>query len=423
MNDSNSTPFLLFHPGKQHSPQTALALQDLGRLRYYATSIFYDPKKFPYLLEKLPGRVGKTLHSEFARFEHPMINASMVKTWGAYEWLERLALRVGAVRLSNHLNQIGNKRFAAGLARDIASDAHFALWGYNGSSVEAFRLAKDHGRFCVLDRTIGDYRYFNLVMAEQAESYPRFFTDQERSVDQRRIDLDDEEYDLADMIVVGSRFCGSTLLNHSKVRKLNEKINVLPYCSNNHDFDKIHINNWTPGNDRPLRFIFVGRIAPRKGVHLLLEAIARFSPLEASLTLLGKMLIPADAYAPYAGRVTHLNSVAPNEVAQIMGEHDVLILPSFFEGSAITLLEAQNCGLGIIQSEQAGTGATAESGIILPMNGVEELYEAMRVAVDNRMLVQFWKANAVKQSHHHRFQSYRQNIERLISTNWQFGAS
>ena len=415
MSNSGSTSFLLFHPGKQHSPQTALALQELGWLRYYATSIFYDPGRFPYYLEKLPGVFGERLHSEFARFEHPMIDPGMVKTWGAYEWLERLALRAGAVRLSHHLNQIGNKRFAAGLAQDIGSDAQFALWGYNGSSVEAFRLAKAHGRRCVLDRTIGDFRYFNAVMAEQAEQYPHFFTELERRVDQRQIDLDDEEYDLADLIVVGSQFCGKTLLEHSKVDNLHRKINVLPYCSNNHDFNQVNVNDQVPGAGHPVRFLFVGRIAPRKGVHLLLEAIKRFSPGEASLTLLGKMLIPTDAYAPYSSRVTYLPSVAPSDVARIMCEHDVLVLPSLFEGSAITLLEALSCGLAIIQSEQAGTGATTETGIILPRNSVEDLYEAMRTAVANRDLVITWKKNAAKQSHLHRFEAYRENLSRLIS--------
>ena len=44
----------VFHPGTQHSWQTAFALQQLGRLQWYATSIFYKPDSLPYLLERLP---------------------------------------------------------------------------------------------------------------------------------------------------------------------------------------------------------------------------------------------------------------------------------------------------------------------------------------------------------------------------------
>jgi hypothetical protein len=33
----------VFHPGTQHSWQTALAFQEAGTLAWFATSIFYDP--------------------------------------------------------------------------------------------------------------------------------------------------------------------------------------------------------------------------------------------------------------------------------------------------------------------------------------------------------------------------------------------
>ena len=41
----------VFHPGTQHSWQTALAFQEAGMLGWYATSAFYDPARWPYRLE------------------------------------------------------------------------------------------------------------------------------------------------------------------------------------------------------------------------------------------------------------------------------------------------------------------------------------------------------------------------------------
>ena len=65
----------VFHPGTQHSWQTALALQDLDRLAWYATSIFYRPHHFPYWLERvMPGAIGRRLHAEFVRFSHPRLD-------------------------------------------------------------------------------------------------------------------------------------------------------------------------------------------------------------------------------------------------------------------------------------------------------------------------------------------------------------
>ena len=409
------TSVLLFHPGKQHSPQTALALQQLGRLRYYATSIFYDRKRFPYYLEQLPGNIGRKLHSEFSRFEHPEIDPSLVRTWGTLEWLERLALRLGSSKLSYRLDRIGNERFARGLEKEIASDAQFALWGYNGSAGNAFRLAKNHSRTCVLDRTIGDFRYFNRIMEEQASIYPQFFTQEEKLIDDRRINLDDEEYELADKILVGSHFCSTTLIQNSPVTNIREKIVVLPYCCNNHDFTVAE--GFSPAVGRgPVKFLFVGRITPRKGIHLLLEAISKFDKSEATLTLLGKMLIPERAFQPFADRVTHLQSVAPAEVARVMSQHHVLVLPSFFEGSAITLLEALSCGMGIIQSPQAGSGATKRTGVVLEANTVGHLSEAIQLAVNDRDLVDSWRKNAKIEALRYSFESYRDNIAAILPT-------
>lgn len=414
MTYSSKTPFVVFHPGKQHSPQTALALQKIERLRYYATSIFYDPAKFPYYLEKIPGFVGRRLHAEFARFEHPEIEAGLVHTWGTLEWLERLALRVGANRLSQRLDRAGNERFTRGLAHDIDSDAEFALWGYNGASLIAFRRAKLRGRVCILDRTIGDFRYFNKVMAEQAEIYPHFFSNKEQTVDHQRIALDDEEYELADKIVVGSEFCRQTVVDFSKVPEIERKTVVLPYSSNNHDF-RFRPKNEPMSIIGPIKFLFVGRITTRKGAHLVLEAISRFNPEVASLTLLGKMLIPDVAFKPYAKRVTYLQSVAPSEVAQIMAEHHILLLPSFFEGSAITLLEALFSGMAIIQSPQAGNGATKDTGIVLHRNTADDLYDAMNIAVQNRDLVMTWRNNSIFEAKRYSFENYCKNLASIIS--------
>lgn len=406
-------PILLFHPGKQHSPQTALALQQLGRLKTYATSIFYDRNRFPYWLDRLPGRLGRRLHSEFSRFSHPEIDPTLVKTWGMLEWLERISLRLGAIRLSYQLDRLGNRLFANGLIDEIRSNEDFALWGYNGSSIEAFRIAKAMNRVCILDRTIGDYRYFNEIMAEQQELYPRYFERDEKFVSSDRIDLDDQEYEIADRIVVGSEYCKNTIITHSKVANVAEKISVVPYCVNNHDFFDFEIDPKLEP-EGPVKFIFVGRITPRKGIHILLEAFSKLPPGAAHLTLLGKMLIPADTFAPFSDRVEHIPSVAPSAVAQVMARHHVLVLPSFFEGSAITLLEGLSCGLGIIQSPQAGNGASQSTGIVLKDNTVQELYEAMLFAVENRDLVSGWRSAARNCRDLFEFEGYKNRIANFL---------
>ena len=91
------------------------------------------------------------------------------------------------------------------------SSRRFALWGYNGSSERAFAQARQVGRPCILDRTIGDYRVYNRIMAEVAEAYADWFVATERAEPQAQIGRDEREYALADRILVGSPFADRTL--------------------------------------------------------------------------------------------------------------------------------------------------------------------------------------------------------------------
>ena len=85
----------VFHPGTQHSWQTAYALQQLDRLAWYATSIYYRPDRFPYILERLPGGIGRRIGNQLRRFHHPGLDPALVRTAGLSEWVERAAFSAG----------------------------------------------------------------------------------------------------------------------------------------------------------------------------------------------------------------------------------------------------------------------------------------------------------------------------------------
>src|SRR5688500_6291069 len=110
----------VFHPGTQHSWQTALALQQLDRLAWYATSTFYRPERLPYRLERLPGPFGRKLGARLRRFGHPGLDPALVRTSGWVEWLERAAAAAGLDALARRLDYLGNTRFPRGLRRAAA---------------------------------------------------------------------------------------------------------------------------------------------------------------------------------------------------------------------------------------------------------------------------------------------------------------
>ncbi|HWU04618.1 MAG TPA: glycosyltransferase family 4 protein [Novosphingobium sp.] len=403
----------VFHPGTQHSWQTAQALQELELLEWYATSIFYQPDRFPYRLERiLPAGLGRRLHSEFKRFSHPALDPRLVRTVGLAEWGERLAARAGMQALAGKIDRYGNRQFVRQLARDIRIEKPFALWGYSSSSLETFRLAKTRGRLCVLDRTIGDFRVYNRLMEEVQADYADWFLPTNRMVSASVIANDQKEYEIADVIVVGSQ-CAAQSVRDQGGSDVARKVRVLPYC-----FDEALFGSQPAplpiAKDEPLRFLFVGQANPRKGFHHLLEAINRIPASQASLTVVGPMLVPPEKFAPYADRVNYISTVARSDIPRIMRDHHVLVFPSYFEGSALSLLEGLASGLALIQTPASGNGVTPDTGLLLPRPDTQGLYEAMMTAIEDRGRVDAWRANAQSEASNYRFANYRDNIGALL---------
>lgn len=404
----------VFHPGTQHSWQTATALQNLEKLEFYATSIFYNPDKWPYKIERyLPATLRAKVHREFSRFEHRALDSDLVRTIGFYEWLERIAARSGFARAAVKLDQFGNRRFSKLLSAEIASSRPFALWGYNSSSLESFREARAAGRVSILDRTIGDWRYFNEAMAEVFERHADWFPDRHMAMEQLVIDRDDEEYAAADFIVCGSDYCAKTIREYSPVPGIGEKLTVLPYC-----FDEaLFASAPAPASvDRngPVRFLFVGQIGMRKGIHHVLEAIAQIPREQAELTLVGHMQISKQVFARYADRVNYIPTVARHEIPGIMARHHAMVFPSYFEGSSLSLLEALASGMAVVHPPQAGNGVTPDTGISLARPDTDLTLEAMLALIHDRDRLDHYRSHAQAEARNYTFARYRENVARFL---------
>lgn len=129
--------------------------------------------------------------------------------------------------------------------------------------------------------------------------------------------------------------------------------------------------------------LFVGRLDAVKGVPLLLEAFAaaRTHHPEARLTVVGdgpaRAALEAQAAAlGIAGATTFTGYKAQGEVAALLEEADMLVLPSFAEGLPVVLMEAMASRIPVIASGVAGVPELVEdgvSGFVVPAGDVETL--------------------------------------------------
>ena len=410
---SHTTRVGVFHPGTQHSWQTALAFQEANQLAWYATSVFYDPERWHYRIERwLPGGLGDRLGYEFRRRHTPLLNLDHIRLFGIDEWFEAVARRIGLRQLSHWFNVRGNIRFAAGVIRLIEREPVDTVWGYSLSSRDLFRWAKRRGIRCVLDQTIGHPRTFNRVMAEEYQRHPELFFSSQPPCDDVAIAMADEEVALADLVVVGSMYCYQSMIENGCPA---EKLKIVPY-----GFDETLFPDALPVrrtlDHRPKDFLFVGSLDPRKGIAYLLKAFEGIDPNRATLTLVGGLGMPASTFKRYQPHVRHVPQLPRPEVVAHFCNADVFIFPSLFEGSALVLYEAIGAGLGIIQSAASGTGVSADSanGIVLNQVSVESVRAAIESVLDNPDKLQTWGKESWNLREQRSWRVYRKRARDLL---------
>ena len=91
-----------------------------------------------------------------------------------------------------------------------------------------------------------------------------------------------------------------------------------------------------------LRFLFVGRLTDQKGLDRLAPFFA--AGRLGTLSVLGDGPERKPLEVAFAGRARFYGQVSREAVAQAMTEHDVLLMPSRWEGHPFTLLEAMAGG-------------------------------------------------------------------------------
>jgi glycosyltransferase involved in cell wall biosynthesis len=121
-----------------------------------------------------------------------------------------------------------------------------------------------------------------------------------------------------------------------------------------------------PVRSGPLRLLFVGNLIPRKGLHVLLDALARLPDVAWRLTVVGSATsdptyarrIGARLRRPaLAGRVALRGGLPDAELAAEMAAADLLVVPSSYEGFGIVYLEGMGFGLPAVATT---AGAAAE---------------------------------------------------------------
>jgi glycosyltransferase involved in cell wall biosynthesis len=118
--------------------------------------------------------------------------------------------------------------------------------------------------------------------------------------------------------------------------------------------------------------VTVARLAPQKGLDVLLDAVARLAAdkLEVRAVLAGGGPLAAELTADARARDLPLTLLGPrSDVADLLAAADVVVVPSRWEGQPLIVQEALRTGAAIVATDAGGTAALTQDGAVLVRPG------------------------------------------------------
>lgn len=358
---------LLVHPGTQHARHLARELHVRGMLTEFWTGIGFAPGSLYGNLARAAGRL-PGLHGLASR-QVPGVPPERIHTTPLIELLALARLRWSeSLPVIHHRNESFQQAIPDRVLR-----AAGAIIGFDTSSWILARRAAHFGRPLLLERTIAHPQAHDRIMRELAARYPAWGA----AVEPRLpcvTAAEEAEHTLAHRIVVGSPVVARSL---EEAGVAGSKICLNPYGV---DWERFA----TPTMERkarPLRFLFAGSVNARKGVPLLLEAWRALPPGEAELWLAGRASEQVRKLIPALPGLRLLGGVPHQAMPAIYAQCDVFVLPTYFEGFSLVVLEALAAGLPVITTPNSGAESLLTDpalGRLIPAGDLEALVAALR---------------------------------------------
>ncbi|HLW36133.1 MAG TPA: glycosyltransferase family 4 protein [Chthoniobacterales bacterium] len=394
---------LLSHPtGNEFVREALVAFDQAGLLEEFWTAISWNPKSA--VNRKLP----KSLRDFLGRRSFPESVRSRTHTLPVREALRLLA---GAAGLSSR-HETGALSIDAvfrELDQKVATRLRKtqklrAVYAYEDGALESFRAAKDLNISRLYDLPIGYWRVGQQIFAEEAEREPQWASTLTGTLDSpEKLARKDEELRLASRVIVASTFTKQTLVDSP----CTAKIDLVPYGAPPPISDEI---------TRPsskLKVLFTGSLGQRKGLSYLLAAVEKLGQA-AELTLLGRKV--ATDCAPLESAVRKyrwLPTLAHADVLREMQSHDVLVLPSLFEGFGLVILEAMSQGTPVIATDHTAGPDVIENGLdgfIVPIRSVDAIADKLDLLARSPESLMSMKRTAKAKARSLAWEGYRQRL-------------
>ena len=185
---------------------------------------------------------------------------------------------------------------------------------------------------------------------------------------------------LADLVLAPSKQTATEIQRDYQV----DSVRVLPNITGGVEVERVEAPAPRTGEEY---LLFVGRLRIRKGVEILLEALARLRSRLPGLRLLvagdgeqGPSLERKAASLELTDRVSFLGRCSAGEVRELLAGSRALVVPSIYEGMPLVILEAMEAAVPVIASRVSGIPEVVEDGVtgwLVPAENIDELARAL----------------------------------------------
>lgn len=401
------------YPGvMEHAEQAALALEEIGQLKTFATTFVYRQGGALDRLARLaPAGLADRARRQLARRAVMPALSRRVRSVPMLEIVRTLAAPTGPVWV-DRIWDASSHHFDRTVAGDLKADDGGVV-AFEYAALETFRRAKELGLPCVLQVPSLENRSYRALEQREKAEWPELagpndaYFDAKFEARQRRREA---EIALADLIIANSSL---TARSHVAGGADPAKVISLPLGA------PPPIAKVVPTADGPLRVLWSGSFVLRKGAHYLIEAWRRLGPEEgARLTVHGHVGLPAPLLSDLPAGIELAGSIPRADMLKMYEGADVLVFPTLSDGWGMAVTEALSRGVPVITTDQAGAADLIEhgrNGLIVPAADSDALAQALSWCLDNREALRAMRPEALAAAARHQWPDYRRRLMAKMS--------
>lgn len=301
------------------------------------------------------------------------------------------------------------------VSRSLGHKDLTAVYCYEDAGLHIMKAAKERGLKTIYELPTPYWRFKQEIIRDEMSLQPDWGRTLRKAEDSiEKLERKDQELMLADMVIVPSKLVADSL---RLAPAFPGSIHEVPYGTPTAEGFKI--SDMQSSQRDLLKVLFVGNLTQAKGLGYLAEAVQSLEN-EISLTVVGKR-VGADTFASvesFLGRQHHIDGIPQSEVLEVMAQHEVLVLPTLYEGLSLVLLEAMSRGMTIITTPNSGIEGLITDGLegfIVPIRDGSVIRDRLSMLFRDRSRLLQMRQAALVRSRELDWGAYRKRLGMILA--------